>query len=108
MASNATFVFSSTLYRLRCLAIDFLLVVLLSIQLFYLIHLSRKLGPVYYNSSSSRSQDREFKQFVRSVNASLDTLRQGMQVLSLGIEYPRYIKFRILTPFVTKMTGDTE
>src|SRR5260370_5778066 len=47
MASNATLVFSSALYRLRCLAIDFLLFVLLSIQLFYLIYLSRKLGPLY-------------------------------------------------------------
>src|SRR6266566_2423397 len=53
MASNATFVFSSTLYRLRCLAIDFLLLVLLSIQLFYLISLSRKLGPLYYPTLQS-------------------------------------------------------
>jgi len=48
MASNATLVFSSALYRLRCLAIDFLLFVLLSIQLLYLIYLSRKLGPLYW------------------------------------------------------------
>lgn len=61
-----------------------------------------------YRSSSILNEDREFEQFIRSITASLDTLRQGMQVLSLGIEYPRYIKFRALTPFVTKMLGDTE
>lgn len=58
--------------------------------------------------SSTGNQGPQFEQFVRSVTASIDTLRQGMQVLSLGIDYPRYVKFRLLTPPVVKMQGATD
>jgi hypothetical protein len=44
---------------LRCLAIDFLLFLLLSIQLFYLIPLSRKLGPVYSTIMSRQGSPAE-------------------------------------------------
>src|SRR2546421_3339821 len=47
IASKATLVFRSALYRLRCPAILFLLFRPFSIQLFYLIHLSRILVPLY-------------------------------------------------------------
>src|ERR1700730_6145692 len=47
MASTATFVFRSALYRLRCPGIIGLLFQAFSIQLFYLIPLSRKPVPLY-------------------------------------------------------------
>jgi hypothetical protein len=53
IASQATFAFSAALYRWRCPAIDFLLCTPLSIQLFYLIPLSRILVPLYNTPSPS-------------------------------------------------------
>jgi|SRR5579871_2077742 len=50
----------------------------------------------------------DFGQFVQGVTTSLDNLQQSMQVLSLGIDYPRYMQFRRLTPQVIKMIGASE
>src|SRR6266849_5447023 len=53
IASKATLVFRSALYRFRCTDIVFLLLAGFSIQLFYLIDLSSFLVPLYRRCTSS-------------------------------------------------------
>jgi len=40
------------------------------------------------------------KEFVDGVKESLEGIRSAVKILSLGIDYRGYIKFRLLTPVV--------
>lgn len=51
-------------------------------------------------------RNREFDSFVKDVIASIGALQDGMQVLSLGLDYQRYVKFRLLTPYVFRTYGN--
>lgn len=62
------------------------------------IFFSRETFPPTYNNN----YDRELNEFATRITSSIDTLRQGMQILSLGINYQQYAKFRLLTPSVTR------
>ena len=58
---------------------------------------------------NNNKNDRELKEFANKVTSSIKTLRDGMQILSLGINYQQYAKFRLLTPSVVRyMDGKYE
>ncbi len=50
-------------------------------------------------------RNRGFDDFVNNVIASIEALQDGMQVLSLGLDYQRYVQFRLLTPYVFRTLG---
>ncbi len=52
-------------------------------------------------------RDHKFAGFVDKVKDSLEAMQSAMKILSLGLDYRRYVKFRLLTPFVTRvLNGD--
>jgi hypothetical protein len=48
---------------------------------------------------------REIGEFVDRVRDSIQAIQEALKLLSLGLDYRRYAKFRLLTPHVTKMAG---
>ena len=67
---------------------------------------------LFFSKASSISKprinpsNREFDDFVKNVIASIEALQAGMQVLSLGLDYQRYVQLRLLTPQVIRIIGD--
>jgi len=52
-------------------------------------------------------RDRKFAKFVDKVRDSIEAMQSAMKILSLGLDYRRYAKFRLLAPHVTKvLNGD--
>jgi len=52
-------------------------------------------------------EDRKFARFVDKVRESIEAMQSAMKILSLGLDYRRYVKFRLLTPHVTRvLSGD--
>jgi len=52
-------------------------------------------------------QDRKFAGFVDKIRDSIEAMQSAMKILSLGLDYRRYVKFRVLTPYIIKMlSGD--
>lgn len=43
--------------------------------------------------------------FIDTVKESVEALQNTVKILSLGIDYRRYVKFRLLTPIIMKMAG---
>ena len=48
---------------------------------------------------------RRFADFVDKVRDSIQAMREAIKILSLGLDYRRYTKFQLLTPYVIQ-TGD--
>jgi hypothetical protein len=46
---------------------------------------------------------RELSSFVDKVTDSVKALQNAVKILSLGLDYRRYVKFRLLTPIITKV-----
>lgn len=44
-------------------------------------------------------------EFVDKVKESIESIQEGMKILSLDLDYKKYVKFRMLTPTVHKMMG---
>jgi hypothetical protein len=51
--------------------------------------------------SSLRQFAYQLQQFADKVGKSFESIQGGMKVLSLGLDYRRYVKFKLLTPHVT-------
>ena len=45
----------------------------------------------------------KLSEFVRVVKSSISALQNAVRILGLGIDYRRYVKFKLLVPTVTKM-----
>jgi hypothetical protein len=48
-------------------------------------------------------RDHKFAGFVDKVRDSLEAMQSAMKILSLGLDYRRYVKFRLLTPHLIKV-----
>lgn len=48
-------------------------------------------------------KDQRFSRFVDKVKDSIEAIQSAMRILSLGLDYRRYAKFRLLTPYVLKI-----
>jgi len=69
-------------------------------------------SPFFFGESLSsfhigidRSQVGELVEFIDKVKKSIEDLQNAVKILSLGIDYRRYVKFRLLTPIISKTIG---
>jgi hypothetical protein len=65
-------------------------------------------GSMAFLSSSAMGiertgEDRELARFVDTVRESVEAMQEGLKVLSLGLDYRRYARFRLLTPAVLQL-----
>jgi hypothetical protein len=51
-------------------------------------------------------KDRKLAGFVDKVKESIEAIQNAIKITSLGIDYKKYSKFRILTPIVTRVYDD--
>jgi len=51
------------------------------------------------------SDDRKMSEFVDKVKDSLDGIQKAVKILSFGIDYKKFAKFKMLTPIVHRMVG---
>lgn len=54
----------------------------------------------FQNSFFMHMQDRELGRFVDKVKESIESIQQAIKILSLGFDYKKYAKFKLLTPHV--------
>jgi len=47
----------------------------------------------------------KLSEFIDKVKESIEVLQNAVKILSLGIDYRRYVKFRLLTPIILKTIG---
>ncbi len=59
-----------------------------------------------FSMDIDRSQVRKFADFIDKVKESVEALQDAVKILSLGINYRRYVKFRMLTPIITRTIFD--
>lgn len=50
-------------------------------------------------------EDRKMSDFVDKVKDSLEAMQKAIKVMSLGIDYKKYVKFKLLTPIITRTMG---
>jgi hypothetical protein len=50
----------------------------------------------------SSNSERELAKFIDNVKKSIESLQEAVKIISLGIDYRRYVKFRLLTPYIVK------
>jgi len=55
----------------------------------------------------NRSEAGKLADFIDKVKESVEAIRNAVKILSLGIDYRRYIKFKLLTPNVYRTLGGT-
>lgn len=48
-------------------------------------------------------QGRKMAEFVDKVKDSLDSMQKAVKIISFGIDYKKFVKFKLLTPVVTRM-----
>ena len=53
---------------------------------------------------TSETEDK-LAQFIDRVKESIEALQDAVKILSLGIDYRRYVKFRLLTPSILRTIG---
>jgi hypothetical protein len=49
--------------------------------------------------------DPMFGDFIRDLHSALDSLQQSIKIFALGIDYRKYMKFKMLTPVATRMVS---
>jgi hypothetical protein len=59
----------------------------------------------YYKSLRMGITDRKMGEFIDGVIDSIKPMQEAMKILSLGLDYRRYVKFRLLAPEVHKIQG---
>lgn len=50
----------------------------------------------------SFNSERELAKFIDNVKKSIESLQEAVKIISLGIDYRRYVEFRLLTPYIVK------
>mgnify|MGYP001172913798 CR=1 FL=1 len=60
----------------------------------------------FLSGSNMGIRNREFDEFVKKVTSSIEALQNAMKVISLGLDYQRYVKFQRMTPPVVRIMGD--
>ena len=59
------------------------------------------------NKITSSDFERKLAEFIDKVKESIESLQQAVKILSLGIDYRRYVKFRLLTPHIVRSLDGT-
>jgi len=55
-----------------------------------------------FHMGIDRSQERKLANFVDKIKESVEALQVAVKILSLGVDYRRYVKFRLLTPHIDR------
>lgn len=55
-----------------------------------------------FHMGIDRSQERKLADFVDKIKKSVEALQVAVKILSLGVDYRRYVKFRLLTPHIDR------
>jgi len=55
----------------------------------------------------SSKSERELAKFIDNVKESIESLQEAVKIISLGIDHRRYVKFRLLTPYIRKYSDET-
>lgn len=59
-----------------------------------------------FNSSFfMRIEDRKMSEFVDKVRDSLEAMQKAIKIMSLGIDYKKFVKFNLLTPSIIRTMG---
>ena len=53
-------------------------------------------------------QGRKLGEFIDKVKNSIDGMQKAIKIISLGIDYKRYVKFKLLTPIITRTIGGNQ
>lgn len=61
----------------------------------------------FLSSISIEPSDRNLSEFIDNVKESIEEIRKAVKITSLGIDYKKYAKFKILTPSVLKTSRET-
>jgi hypothetical protein len=56
-------------------------------------------------SSSDVNNNRQLEEFTQKVASSIEELRESMGILSLGLDYQQYARFKLLTPYTVLYSG---
>ena len=60
-----------------------------------------------FHMGINRVTERRLAEFIDKVKESIESLQQAVKILSLGIDYRKYVKFRLLTPHVWRTLDGT-
>jgi hypothetical protein len=55
----------------------------------------------------SSNSERELAAFIDNVKKSIESLQEAVKIISLGLDHRRYVKFRLLTPYIVKHLDET-
>lgn len=60
-----------------------------------------------YNSMNERNHgtDRRLEKVVEQVNKNFEQIEKALEVISLGLDYRKFAKFKMLTPIVHRLSG---
>jgi hypothetical protein len=56
-------------------------------------------------SSSDVNNSRQLVEFTKKVASSIEELRESMGILSLGLDYQQYARFKLFTPYTVLYSG---
>ncbi len=56
-------------------------------------------------TSSDVNNNRQLAEFTQKVASSIEELRESMGILSLGLDYQQYARFKLLTPYTVLYSG---
>jgi hypothetical protein len=59
----------------------------------------------FMSAFSIKPDDKKMERFIDSVKESVDGIRGVIKILSYGLNYREYLKFKILTPKVVRFIG---
>lgn len=63
--------------------------------------------PFPYSDIHFRRINSEMKNFVnRKIKSSIEPMQNAMKIMSLGLDYRRYVKFKLFAPQISKVLGD--
>lgn len=57
----------------------------------------------YQIGNSPIMKDKDLNRFVEKTMLSIDSIQESLKILSLGMDFRRYVKFDYITPFVTQV-----
>jgi len=63
---------------------------------------------IYDNSTElmrDEREDEDLSKFVENVSKSIDAMQEAIKIISLGLDYRKYIKFKLLVPSHTRTRG---
>ncbi len=59
----------------------------------------------YESGHSLSTSDKDLKRFVDKTRRSIDSIQEALKIISLGMDFRRYVKFDYLTPFISQMAS---